>query len=67
MLLNKRIHLNTIDAMGAKKSTFENHANADFDLSKGRCICDANLDLKLGLVMDMLKNKVQKYIIVHNL
>jgi len=54
MLLNKRIHLNTIDAMGAKKSTFENHANAEFDLSKGRCICDANLDLKLGLVKSMI-------------
>jgi len=54
MLLNKRIHLNTIDAMGAKKSNFENHANAEFDLSKGRCICDANLDLKLGLVKSMI-------------
>jgi hypothetical protein len=54
MLLNKRIHLNTIDAMGAKKSTFENHANAEFDLSRGRCICDANLDLKLGLVKSMI-------------
>ena len=54
MLLNKRIHLNTSDAMGAKKSTFENHANSEFDLSKGRCICDANLDLKLGLVKSMI-------------
>jgi len=54
MLLNKRIHLNTSDAMGAKKNTFENHANSEFDLSKGRCICDANLDLKLGLVKSMI-------------
>jgi len=54
MLLNKRIHLNTIDAMGAKKSNFENHANSEFDLSRGRCICDANLDLKLGLVKSMI-------------
>lgn len=54
MLLNKRIHLNTIDAMGAKKSNFKNHANSTFDLSRGRCICDANLDLKLGLVKSMI-------------
>lgn len=54
MLLNKRIHLNTIDAMGAKKSNFENHANSTFDLSKGRCICDSALDLKLGLVKSMI-------------
>ena len=54
MLLNKRIHLNTIDAMGAKKSNFENHANSTFDLSRGRCICDSALDLKLGLVKSMI-------------